>query len=86
MSREVEGCIPNKKRILPSWLINSKENEPKSPPSKRLRLTYDEKRDFLMSNKRVAVKRVFMRQRASLVEGETKISSPRKRKKKKEIV
>ena len=63
MLEEEEVRIPNKKRILPSWLINSKENEPKSPPSKQLRLTYDEKRDFLMSNKRV--KSVFVRQRAS---------------------
>ena len=66
MLEEEEVRIPIKKRILPSWL---KENEPKSPPSKRLRLTYDEKRDFLMSNKRE--KSVFVRQRTSL-EGVTK--------------
>ena len=40
----------NKKRILPLWLIDSNESEPKSPPSKWRRLTYEEKRDFLMSN------------------------------------
>ena len=44
-------------------------SEPKSPPSKQRRLTYKEKRDFLMSNK--CVKSVFVRQRAS-PEGETK--------------
>ena len=69
MSNEGAGCThvsTNKKRILPTWLI---EKEPKSPPSKRRRLTYEEKRDFLMSNKRV--KSVFVRQRASPA-GETK--------------
>ena len=45
----------NKKRILPSRQIDSNESEPKSPPSKRRRLTYEEKRDFLMSNKRVTI-------------------------------
>ena len=35
----------NKKRILPSWQIDSNESEPKSPWR---RLTYEEKRDFLM--------------------------------------
>ena len=45
----------NKKRILPSRQIDSNESEPKSPPSKRRRLTYAEKRDFLMSNKRVTI-------------------------------
>ena len=69
MSKEGQGCIPYKKRILPSWLIESTEKEPKSPPSKRRRLTYQETREFLMSNKRV--KSVFVRQRAS-PEGETK--------------
>ena len=43
--------------------------KPKSPPSKQCRLTYKEKRDFLMSNERVKI--AFMRQRAS-PEGETK--------------
>ena len=54
----------NKKRILPSWLILIDSNE-RSPPSKQrtCRLTYEEKRDFLMSNK--CVKSVFVRQRAS---------------------
>ena len=45
----------NKKRILPSRQIDSNESEPKSPPSKRRRLTYEEKRDFLISNKRVTI-------------------------------
>ena len=34
----------NEKRILP---LDSNESEPKSPPSKRHRLTYEEKRTFL---------------------------------------
>ena len=37
----------NKKRILPSQQIDSKESEPKSPPSKWRRLTYKEKGTFL---------------------------------------
>ena len=42
-------------QILPSWQIDSNESEQKSPPSKRQRLTYEEKRNFLMSNKRVTI-------------------------------
>ena len=40
----------NKKRILPSRQIHvdSNEGELKSPSSKRRRLTYEEKRDFLI--------------------------------------
>ena len=38
----------NKKQILPSRQIDSNESEPKSPPSKRQRLTYEEKRNFLI--------------------------------------
>ena len=37
----------NKKQILPSWQIDSNESKPKSPPSKRRRLTYEEKGIFL---------------------------------------
>ena len=50
MANEEGAFCMNKKRILPSWQIDSNESEPKSPPSKRHRLTYEEKRDFLMSN------------------------------------
>ena len=42
-------------RILPSQQIDSNEGELKSPPSKWRRLIYEEKRDFLMSNKRVTM-------------------------------
>ena len=45
----------NKKRTLPSQQIDSNESGPKSPPSKWCILTYKEKRDFLMSNKRVTI-------------------------------
>ena len=38
----------NKKRILPSRQVDSNEGELKSPLSKRRRLTYEEKRDFLI--------------------------------------
>ena len=38
----------NEKRSLPSRQIDSNEGELKSPPSKRHRLTYEEKRDFLI--------------------------------------
>ena len=41
-------------RILPSQQIDSNEGELKSPPSKRRRLTYEEKGTFL-SNKRVTM-------------------------------
>ena len=37
----------NKKLILPSRQIDSNESEQKSPPSKRQRLTYEEKGTFL---------------------------------------
>ena len=37
----------NKMPILPSWQIDSNESEPKSPSSKRHRLTYEEKEIFL---------------------------------------
>ena len=47
MGKEEGAFCMNKKRILPSRQIDSNKSEPKSPPSKRRRLTYEEKGTFL---------------------------------------
>ena len=54
MAKEGEGaCCVSKSD-------HGNESELKSPPLKRRRLTYEEKRDFLMSNKRVTMYSVLL--------------------------